>query len=76
LQAGVKSAKLVANNLVDVVVFSLVWFVISIAVGILTVVMVCTVCLMPVAYLIAPMIVMPIELLSKITLWRMLNKSG
>ncbi|NYZ79256.1 hypothetical protein H0N99_03855 [Candidatus Micrarchaeota archaeon] len=76
LQAGIKSAKLVTSNLWDVLAYAVVWFVIGIAVGILTLLVMCTVCLLPLAYVITPLIVAPIELLSKVILWRKLNKSG
>jgi hypothetical protein len=76
LQAGVKSAKLVANNLVDVLVYSIIWFLISIGLGVVVLLLMCTVCLLPVAYLIGPLIVVPIELLSKIMLWRKLTESA
>jgi hypothetical protein len=76
LQAGIKSAKLVTSNLGDVLAYAIVWFVIGIAVGILTLLVMCTLCLLPLAYLIAPFIVAPIELLSKVILWRKLTKSG
>jgi hypothetical protein len=75
LQAGIKSAKLVTSNLWDVLAYALIWFVIGIVVGVVTVIMTCTVCLLPLAYVISPFIVAPIGLLSKVILWRKLTKS-
>jgi hypothetical protein len=76
MEAGVKSAKLVTSNLGVVVVYALIWFLINIVVGLLTVLLICTICLLPLAYLIHPLLVTPIELLSKIILWRRLKGSG
>lgn len=76
LQAGVKSAKLVTSNIADVIVYAIIWFLIGIGVGVFTLLMMCTICLLPIAYLIPPLIVAPIELLSKIILWRRLKGSG
>lgn len=76
LQAGIKSAKLVISNFWDVLAYAIVWVVIGIVVGIITVLVMCTVCLLPLAYVITPLIVAPIELLSKVILWRKLTKSG
>jgi hypothetical protein len=76
LQAGIKSAKLVTSNFWDVLTYALVWFVIGIAVGVVTLLVMCTICLLPLAYIIAPLIVSPIELLSKVILWRKLTESS
>src|SRR5271157_2020823 len=66
LQAGIKSARLVMSNFWDVLAYSLVWLVIGIAVGVLTIIIACTICLAPLAYVIPPFIVAPIELLSRV----------
>ena len=71
-----RSANLVKENPVDVFVFSVLWFFIRSAVGILNIMLLCTVCLIPLMFVTLPFIVEPIELMSKVELWRKLTKSG
>ena len=75
-KAAMKSASVVKNNLVDVILWGVVWFLIQIAVVVVTILVACTLCLLPVAYLITPLIVEPIGLLSKVILWRRLKRLG
>lgn len=76
LDAGVKSANLVKNNLEDALIFSIIWFMIRMAVGALNILLLCSICLIPLMFLINPFIVEPIELMSKVAFWRKLNKSS
>ncbi|QLJ53341.1 MAG: hypothetical protein Sv326_1166 [Candidatus Fermentimicrarchaeum limneticum] len=76
LNAAARSAKLVYANRGDVVVYSLLWFVIGIGVAIATFIIACTICLLPLAWLIPAFVVQPIQLLSGIILWRRLKDSG
>jgi len=74
--AAKKSARLVMGNLADMIVYSMLWFVIGLGVGLLTIVLACTICLLPVAWLIPSLIVAPIQWLSAIILWRRLGGSS
>ncbi|MCX6776403.1 MAG: hypothetical protein NTY73_00290 [Candidatus Micrarchaeota archaeon] len=74
--AAKKSARLVIGNLADMIVYFMLWFVIGLGVGLLTIVLACTICLLPVAWLIPSLIVAPIQWLSAIILWRRLGGSS
>jgi len=78
LQAGVKSTKLVAGNFWDALIFSIVWYSIIGGLSMLTLLLMCTCafCLMPLVSIIGSLILSPVELSSKIVLWRKLTKSG
>ncbi|MCX6776046.1 MAG: hypothetical protein NT130_04335 [Candidatus Micrarchaeota archaeon] len=76
LEAAVRSAKLVYANLGDAIVYSLLWFVIGIVIAIATFILACTICLLPVAWLIPPLMIMPVQILSGIILWRRLGGSS
>jgi len=76
LDAVSKSARLVINNFLDVLLFSLLWVFIGLGVGIVTFFIACTICLLPIAWLIPAFIVQPIKLLSKVILWRRLKSLG
>jgi hypothetical protein len=76
LQAGVRSAKLVVKNLADIIIYSFLWFAISIGVGILAILLACTCILLPLVFIIGPLIVSPINLLSKVILWKSLKGSS
>lgn len=76
LDAGVKSARLVRDNLWDVLIFSIAWYFIRIAMGVLNILFLCTCVLIPLMFVIDPFIVEPIELMSKVMLWRRLKKSS
>jgi hypothetical protein len=71
-----RSANLVKENFADVFVFSILWFFIRYAMGILNLLLMCTVCLIPLAFAIPSFVVEPIELMSKVELWRKLTKSS
>lgn len=64
------SVNIVKNNLGDALIYSVIWWLIGIAVSILTVMLMCTLCLAPVAFVIQPFVVEPVSLLSKVMLWR------
>lgn len=76
IEAAMKSANIVKNNLVDIVIYSLLWMLIGIGVSIVTLLIACTICLLPLAWLIPPFIVEPIGILSRVMLWREFRKSG
>ncbi|MEM3555684.1 MAG: hypothetical protein QXF56_03135 [Candidatus Micrarchaeia archaeon] len=76
LDAAAKSAGLVTSNFFDVILFAALWFFIGIGIGLITTIMACTVCLLPLAWLIPSFIVGPVELLSKVILWRRLKNLG
>jgi len=74
--AATRSARLVRGNPADMIVYSILWFVIGFGVGLLTILIACTICLLPVAWLIPPLIVAPIQWLSAVILWRRLGGSS
>jgi len=76
LYAATRSARLVYSNLSSVIIYSLLWFVIGMGVAIATFIIACTICLLPLAWLIPAFVVQPIQLLSKVVLWRRLKSSG
>ncbi|NYZ76501.1 hypothetical protein H0N98_04590 [Candidatus Micrarchaeota archaeon] len=71
-----RSIRLVMSNLWDVFVFSILWFLIRMGVGVLNLMLMCTICLIPLTFVTIPFIVEPVELMSKVVLWRKLNKSS
>lgn len=64
------SFSLVKNNLVDVFVFNVVWWLLGIGVGALSFAMCCTIVLIPVTFILMPLIVTPITWISKVMLWQ------
>lgn len=73
LSALQASYGMVASNLVGVFLFNLVWWLIGIALGLITLALCCTLCLAPLALAIRPFIVTPVEWTSRLTLWRELG---
>ena len=67
------SFSLVTSNLVSVFLFNLVWWLLGIAFGFITMALCCTVCLAPLALIVGPLIAVPIEWISKLILWRELG---
>jgi hypothetical protein len=67
------SFSLVRNNLLDVFLFDLVWWLIGIAVHTISVLLCCTIILIPVYFILTPLIVTPIEWISKVALWKELS---
>lgn len=76
LDAVSNSTRLVLSNFLDVLIFDALWFLIGIGTGIVTFIIACTICLLPLAWLVPPFIVQPIQLLSTVILWRRLKGSG
>ena len=71
--AASASIRLVKANFLDVFVFGLVWFAISAVVGIASLFLACTLCLLPVVWLIEPFLLAPVYTLSSLLLWQSLG---
>jgi|GEM_PF-1850288 len=70
IEAAKKSANLVLGNLLNMIIYALIWFLISIGIGIVKLVLCCTVVLLPVIFIIDPFFITPIRLLSLVILWK------
>jgi len=76
IDAAMKSARLVLSNLADTLVYSAIWFAIGFGVGIVTFILACTICLIPLAIAVGALAVEPINLLSRVILWRTFKNLG
>lgn len=65
---------IVKANFVEVFVFKVVWWLIGIPVAIITMLLACTVCLLPVALLVRPLLVEPVQIISTVDLWKQLTQ--
>ena len=74
INAVKKSASIVRNNLGNSLLFVIAWFVLNFVLDIGVIFVACTCCLLPLAILIPPLIIVPIELLSKVILWKRMKK--
>lgn len=70
VEAVQSSANMVLANFLDTLVFNILWWAIGMSVSILVLFLFCTVCLIPVAFLFSPLVVVPIMWLSKLLLWK------
>jgi len=73
LEAAGASISIVRKNLLDVFIFDLVWVGVNFGVGLLSVLLCCTIVLIPVVYLIRPFLIAPVQTLSSILLWKQLK---
>ena len=63
----------VVSNLLGVFLFNVVWWLLGLGVGILTLALVCTLCLAPIGWMISPLIVTPVMWISRLLLWKELG---
>ena len=64
------SVNMVLANFVDAFVFNLAWWAVGIGISVVVMLLACTVCLIPLAFLIPPLVVVPVMWLSKLLLWK------
>jgi hypothetical protein len=73
--AAKSSFALVTSDLLGVFLFNLVWWLLGITVGFVMVLLCCTLCLAPVALVLQPLVITPVEWISKLIFWKELCKS-
>lgn len=74
IEAVSSSYTMVLKNIIPVFIFGIIWFLLNIVVSLASMLLACTICLMPFVVAIQPLIVTPIYYFSLVLLWKELGK--